>query len=107
MNDTTPTTTHTITGHDAIRLAERDGLTLRCYGNPIEPEGGIVTPQVGRMIAREDAGLLYVTVRHHGDWWLGDRFGAYPGDVGEWFNSINGEYLGPDDGGIEPRWNDA
>ena len=39
-----------ITGADAIRLAERDNLTIRCYANPID-DGGIVTPSVARQIA--------------------------------------------------------
>jgi len=96
-----------ITGQDAIRLAERDNLTLQSFGNPIEPQGGVVSIEVGRQIAREDAGLVFVTVRHHGDWWLGDRFGASTGEVGDFFNQLNGEYLGPDDEGREPRWEDA
>lgn len=96
--------TYKITGADALRLAERDNLTLRCHANPIDDDGGIVTLAQGREIAHEDVGLLYVTVQPVG--WTGDATGYnvcdyfQPGDCG-------GEYNGPDDDGIEPVWADT
>lgn len=95
-----------ITGHDAIRLAERDNLTIRCYANPID-DGGVVTPDVARQIAREDAGLVYVIVTPSG-WWTGNqRVSEMSGyNVSDYVTS-SGMYLGPDDDGVEPTWDDA
>ena len=53
--------TYKITGSDAIRLAERDQLTINCYANPID-DGGVVVAGVARQIAQEDPSLIYVTV---------------------------------------------
>ena len=94
-----------ITGSDAIRLAERDGLTIRCYANPID-DGGIVTPEVARQILKENALLVYVKVSARG-WWQGRRVSSVDGcNVGDYFTS-SGMYLGPDDEGVEPTWDDA
>ena len=54
-----------ITGEDAIRLAERDGLTIRCYANPID-DGGAVTIDAAREILKEDPSLIYVDVQAGG-----------------------------------------
>ncbi len=99
--------TYKITGSDAIRLAERENLTIHCYSNPID-DGGPVTVGVARQIAKEDPSLIYVTVIATG--WrnsAGDHCGDEGRTVEAYFNSYNGEYLGPDDDGVEPCWNDA
>ena len=100
------TTSHKITGMDAIRLAQRDNLTIRCHANAID-DGGIVTLGVARQISREDANLIYVTVEPSG--WVdadGRSLSTMDGyDVSDYFSPA-GMYLGPDDAGIEPRWND-
>jgi hypothetical protein len=72
--------TYKITGDAAIRLAARDGLTLRKHA---------------------DAGLVYilVTVR---DW----TDGADGYNVADYFTP-SGRYNGPDEHGIEPIWCDA
>lgn len=95
-----------ITGHDAIRLAERDQLTIYCYANPID-DGGQVTVGVARQIAKEDPSLVYVFVAPRG-WWDGQRISEAPTGyaVENYFNS-HGMYLGPDDDGIEPTWDNA
>jgi len=102
------TTSYKITGADAIRLAERDNVTIRCYANPID-DGGIVTPSVARQIAKEDPGLVYVSVNPCG-WWDGERMlSEMPGyNVCDYFQPryCGGEYNGPDDDGVEPRWSD-
>lgn len=98
--------TYQITGQDAIRLAIRDNLTLKCYANPID-DGGVVTPEVGLQIAKEDPNLVYVEVTQDG-WWDGRRVSSVDDgyNVGDYFTS-SGMYLGPDSEGVEPTWNDA
>jgi|GEM_PF-5953450 len=99
--------TYKITGADAIRLAERDQLTIHCYANPLD-DGGIVTAGVARQIAKEDANLIYVEVEAAG--WVdadGTPLSTMEGyNVSDYFTS-SGMYLGPDDDKIEPRWSDA
>jgi hypothetical protein len=100
--------TYKITGKNAIRLAERDNLTIQCHANPID-DGGEVSIDVARQIAKEDPALIYVTVvptgwrdaqgNHYCDG--GDR------DVDGYFQRDNGKYLGPDVYGVEPGWIDA
>ena len=101
------TTSYKISGADALRLAERDSLTIRCYANPID-DGGIVTLGVARQIAKDDAGLVYVTVQPDG--WVdadGRSLSAMDGyNVSDYFSG-DGTYLGPDDDKIEPRWSDV
>lgn len=99
--------TYKITGSDAIRLAERDNLTIYCYANPID-EGGPVHPGVARQIMREDPGLVYIVVEHWG--WINED--GNPVSVEDGYNiscyfGEDGEYLGPDDFGIEPRFQDS
>lgn len=95
--------THKITGADAIRLAERDNLTIQCHANPID-DGGVVTPNVARQIAKEDPSLVFVDVEADG-WWDGSKrvseMRAY--NTEDYFNP-SGMYLGPDDDGVEPAW---
>ena len=97
--------TYKITGSDAIRLAERDQLTINCYANPID-DGGVVVAGVARQIAQEDPSLIYVTVEQSG-WIDGDghpvsEMIGY--NISDYFTG-DGMYLGPDDDGVEPRWN--
>lgn len=95
-----------ITGNESIRIAERDGLTIRCHANPVDG-GGIVSAEEARRIAKEDPGLLWVEVSPVG--WV--NAAGHPCDpegrtVAPYFGR-NGEYLGPDADGIEPRWQDG
>ena len=100
-------TTYKITGSDAIRLAQRENLTIHCHSNPID-DGGVVTIEVARQIAKEDPALIYVTAVPTG--WrnaAGNHCDGEGRTVESYFNRYTGEYLGPDDHGVEPCWNDA
>lgn len=102
-------TSYTITGRDAIRLAERDSLTIRSYDNPLSDDGGVVSVGVARQIAKDDPNLIYVIVQPCG--WVdaeGRSLSTMDGyNISDYFTS-DGMYLGPDDdNNIEPRWNDA
>lgn len=105
----TMSTTYKITGNDAVRLAQRDGLTLRCRANPVAPEDREVTVSEAKDILREDPSLIYVSVTPNG-WCCGSQ--PWPDTaadgyaVSDYFTS-SGIYLGPDDDGVEPCWNDA
>lgn len=95
-----------ITGADAVRLAERDNLTVYCDANPTD-DGGTITVAMARAVVREDPSLVYVLVSPRG-WWIGQRASEAP----EGYNvhdywSTDGTYLGPDDDGIEPTFDDA
>jgi hypothetical protein len=92
--------TYRITGQDAIRLAERDALTLQKFADPIDG-ARTVTPSEARDIAREDEGLIYVEVQPTG--WTSDETGY---NVCDYFDH-NGTYNGPDDDGVEPTWADV
>jgi hypothetical protein len=77
--------TYKITGSDAVRLARRENLTV-C----------------------ERDGIPSVTVTPTG--WRDARGNHCDGDgraVESYFNAYNGEYLGPDDDGVEPCWSEA
>lgn len=50
----------TITGLAAIEMAEREGLTLGKYADPVEGAREGLTPDEAREIAREDPGLVYL-----------------------------------------------
>jgi hypothetical protein len=93
-------THYRISGRAAIRLAARDGLTLRSYADPVVG-ARIITADEAREIAREDAGLVYVLVRVR-DWT--DSADGY--NVADYFTPA-GRYKGPDDDGIEPMFADA
>lgn len=95
-----------ITGSDAVRLAERDDLIIRCAANPVD-DGGIVTPNEARGIVRQDPSLIYVLVTPRG-WWNGQQVSDAPEgyNVHDYWNSA-GMYLGPDGDGIEPTFDDA
>lgn len=79
------TNTYKITGSDAVRLAPRENLTVF-----------------------ECDGITYVIVTATG--WRdarGNHCDSGGRTVESYFNYYNGEYLGPDDDGVEPCWNDA
>lgn len=97
-----------ITGHDAIRIAERDGVTLHKSADPIEWYG-IVDIALARDIAKIDASLIYCIVQPVG--WVGDGTGH---NVTDYFrgcldgHAMSGAtYLGPDEDGVEPTWTDV
>jgi len=51
---------HTLTGHDAIEMAERLGLGLSKYADPVEDARTGLTPDEAREVAAEDPGLIYL-----------------------------------------------
>lgn len=105
--DENMSTTYKIAGSDAIRLAERENLTIHSHANPID-HGGPVTVGVARQIAKEDANLLHVLVTPTG--WrnaAGNHCDGEGRTVEAYFGGSMGVYLGPDDDGVEPCWNDA
>lgn len=93
-------TTYKIDGNDAVRLAERDQLTIRS-------NSGTVSAGTARQIAKDDPSMVHVEVAANG-WWDGEQaLSELPGyNVSDYFTP-DGMYLGPDEDGIEPRWNDA
>ena len=96
-----------ITGHDVIRIANRENLTVCCHANPID-EGGVVTLDIARQIVRDDPSLIYAIVIPTG--WRdasGNHCDADGRTVDGYFNRTTGEYLGPDDDGVEPCWSSA
>jgi len=100
--------TYRITGADAVRIAERENLTVQCHANPID-DGGPVEIGVARQIMKEDPSLVFVDVIPTG--WR-NLAGNYcdPGlgyHAGDYFNRTSGEYLGPDCEGVEPCWSAA
>lgn len=101
--------TYKISGEHAIRLAERDGLRLRKYADPIQGYLDNITPDQAREAAKADPSLVYVIVIPTG--WAGPADGV---NVLDYFRgSLNGHalsgatYLGPDCDGVEPTWMDA
>lgn len=87
----------TITGHHAIRIAQRDGVTLHKYEDITDPQSNLSIREAF-IIAAENAGLIYCTVVPRGEMPEGYAVECYFRD---------GKYLGPDEDGIEPRWEDA
>jgi hypothetical protein len=98
------TSIYTLTGHEAIRIAERDGITLRKYADPTEGAREVNLDE-GRDIAREDPSLIHAEVTALG-WTEGDGSG-HDGYAVDWYFDRSGCYLGTDEFGIEPKWNDA
>ena len=49
-----------ITGYEAIEYAEKNGLTLKKYADPIEDAREGLSPNDAREIAQEDPSLIYV-----------------------------------------------
>lgn len=48
-----------IKGMQAIRIAERDNVTLHKYPDPIEGYRKGISPELARSIVREDENLIY------------------------------------------------
>ena len=98
-----------IEGNEAIRIAERDRVTLHKYADPTDGYRKGVSVSEARDIAKEDANLIYCIVQPTG--WTGDATGY---NVADYFpGSLDGtarsgaKYLGPDADGVEPTWSDA
>ena len=112
MKEKNMSQTYRITGQDAIRIAQRENLTLQCFANPLD-DGGEVNLGVAIQIAKEDASLIYADVVANGGWRGSD--GNYVDsegrNVGDYFRPLNAggpaEYLGPDDDGVEPSFDNA
>ena len=93
-----------ITGNDAIEFAERNGLTLSKYADPIEGAREGVSVDDAREIAREDASLIYVAVT--GLVCTSDRYYGYGSGSGADYGSGSGADYGSgsgcgDDNGCE------
>ena len=93
-----------INGENAMRLAARDGLTLRKYADPVDVAQDEISATKAREVARIDPSLVYVEVVHQG-WWIE----CFQRSV--WIGCGDGvnisEYLGPDLYGLEPTFADA
>lgn len=97
------TLTLTLTGTEAIRLAEENSFTLRKYADPIDGARDVTMDEAIK-IAKEDASLIYAIVAPTGwnaepDQTAGYHYGDYL--------DVFGQYLGPDDDGVEPTFEDA
>lgn len=98
--------TYKISGHEAIRLAERDSLTIYCHNNPVD-EGGEVDLDKAKEIATEDPALLYVQVVPRGWWAMGRKVEHLEGYSFPDYFGPSGKYLGPDCNGTELTFRDA
>lgn len=97
-----------IEGHHAIRIAEREGVTLHKYADPIEGYRKCISLAEAREILKDDANLIYCLVVPTG--WTGDHAGYniadyFPGSLDGYARS-GAKYLGPDSHGVEPIWSD-
>jgi hypothetical protein len=92
-----------IAGNEAIRIAERDGVTLHKYSDPIDGYR-TVTVNEARQIAREDSSLIYCVVEPTG-WTIPANFAVAGYNVDDYFRGAT--YLGPDEAGVEPTWADV
>ena len=99
----TNTTTRTLIGHDAIRLAEENSFTLRKYADPIDGARDVTIDEAIK-IAKEDASLIYAIVAPTGWNAEPDQTAGY--HYGDYFD-VSGNYQGPDDDGVEPTFEDA
>jgi hypothetical protein len=59
---TTMNTQTIITGYNAIEYAEKNGVTLSKYDDPIEGAREGLTIEEAISIAREDPGLIYIEI---------------------------------------------
>jgi len=99
-----------INGENAMRLAARDGLTLRKYADPVDVAQDEISATKAREVARIDPSLVYVEVVHQGWWiecfqrsvWIGCGDGV---NISDYFRGH--KYLGPDLYGLEPTFADA
>lgn len=98
------TNPYRIHGNEAVRLAERDGLTIHKYNDPTEDARSGLTSDEACAVIREDPHLIYVEVVATG--WTGQATGY---NVADYFRQVGFrlEYQGPDEDGIEPTWADA
>lgn len=94
---------YTLTGHDAIRLADDNTFTLRKYSDPTEG-ARTVTLDEAREIAKVDASLIYAVVTPTG--WNAEPNLTAGYHFGNYFD-LDGSYQGPDDDGVEPQFEDA
>ena len=60
-------TTMKLTGREAIAYAEANGLSLSKYADPIEDSRVGLSVEEANAVAREDASLIYVAIKRHGD----------------------------------------
>ncbi len=92
-----------ITGCDALRIAQRDGVTLRCHANPLD-SGGAVSVALGLQIMKDDPSLLFIYVQPDG--WVFPEGTCHNmlGYCVDTYFTASGMYLGPDDEDVEPRW---
>ncbi len=92
--------TYKITGGEAVRLAVRDGLTLRTEA------GEVGIAEARSEIAQSGEASVWVQVTPDG-WWDGQRCRCAAGYSVEHYFTLAGDYLGPDCDGVEPTWTDA
>ncbi len=90
-----------LTGYTAITVAEANSLTLSKYNDPIEDAREGLTPDEVRKVAAEDCSLIYMNVVVSGWKQNGQAIETPEGiNVADYF--CDGEYLGPDQDGVEP-----
>lgn len=95
-----------LTGQAAIAIAEANGLTLSKYADPIEDARTGLDPDEARKVASEDPNLIYIDVECAGWRQSGESIDAPQGiNVADYFRL--GDYLGPDQDGIEPAFYSA
>lgn len=100
------TTRCKITGLQAVRIAERDGVTLRTCAHSTDERLTLIE---ARSWCACDQSLVYCIVQPVG--WTGEAGGR---NVMDYFRgALDGAamsgatYLGPDCDGVEPTWQDA
>ncbi|MDX9709958.1 MAG: hypothetical protein RBT64_10440 [Trichloromonas sp.] len=90
-----------LTGTEAIKYAEVNGLTLSKHTDPTEEARTGLTAEEAREIAKEDPSLIHLELRLIG-WKKGnDQIDAPAGYQDEYYWQ-GGKYQGPDEDGIEP-----
>ena len=67
-----------LTGHEAIEYAEAHGLTLCKYADPVEDAREDLSVEEAGEIAREDPGLVYVSVTNP---WTGAQVTTTPEEL--------------------------
>lgn len=53
----------TLTGHEALEWAEKNGLTLNKYADPTEEAREGLDVEEARKVAAEDPSLIYIEIR--------------------------------------------
>lgn len=96
-------TIRTLTGTEAIRLAEDNSFTLRKYADPTEGARD-VSLEEARNIAKQDPSLIYAVVIPVG--WNAKQDQTVGYHYADYFDA-RGVYQGPDDDGVEPQFEDA